>query len=91
MPSPSLDKVQLSVRVDEQVARRLDAKVAQARQAGRRVTKERLVSDAIMAAYPDNAGDSWLPVHQAAFAVDVDPRSTTALLDLLDDLEAAER
>jgi hypothetical protein len=85
--------VQLSLRVDQQVARLLDAKVVQARRAGRRVTKERLVSDAVLAAYPDpaGAGDDWLPVHRGEFTAEVDPRSTTALLDLVDGAEAGER
>ena len=87
MSVPTAEKRMLNVRVDEQVMRRLDEELAQARRAGRKVTKERLVADAIMLAYPDGA-DS-LPVHQAVWKATTDPRSNTALLDLLDDLEAA--
>ena len=80
------EKRMLNVRVDEQVMRRLDDQLAQARRAGRKMTKERLVADAIMLAYPGR--EVALPVHEAVWAADIDPRSNTALLDLLDDIEA---
>jgi len=80
-------KRMLNVRVDEQVMERLDEEIAQARRAGRKVTKERLVADAITRVYPGR--DTSLPVHQAEWVAPVDPRSTRALLDFLDDSEGA--
>lgn len=88
MSATSAPKVQLSVRVDENVVRRLDELVAQARRVGQRLTKERLVADAIMTAYPDSAID--LPVHQGALLASLDPRSNTALLDFLDSTQDAQ-
>ena len=62
------DKVQLSVRIEDHVMRLLDAEVARARLAGQKTTKERLASDAIIAAYSDHDHPTrphgWLPEHQ---------------------------
>ena len=80
-----MEKVQLSVRVSAQVAQLLDTEVAKASRNGQRITKERLVSDAIVATYSESFQDGdWLPVHHGEFKVQVDPRSNSALLDLLD-------
>lgn len=78
-------KRMLNVRVDEQVMTRLDEELTQARRTGKKVTKERLVVDAIMRVYPPV--DEGLPVHQAAWMAQIDPHSTTALLDFLDSAE----
>ena len=86
------DKVQLSVRVEDRVMGLLDAEVAQARSAGSKITKERLVSDAVTAAHGDHRPTrphGWLPEHHATLLVDVDPCSSTALLDIQDNLEAS--
>lgn len=81
-------KVMLNVRVPIEVMGRLNAKVDQARRSGRKVTKERLVSDAIMSAYPAAEPDpDWLPSHEAAWVADIDPYSNVALLDFMDRTE----
>ena len=85
MSTPVRDKVQISVRLDRRVAELLDARVAQARRGGHRIAKEQLVSDAITAAYGDQRRRGWLPAHQGSWNPHVDPASTTALLDWLDE------
>ncbi|MCL2464368.1 MAG: hypothetical protein FWF28_04780 [Micrococcales bacterium] len=88
MSAQSEEKVQISVRLERSVAQRLDRQIAQARRAGRRVTKEKLVADAIVLAFPEPES-ARLPVHRASWLATTDPRSTTALLDLLDEVEAS--
>ena len=87
MAAVASPKVQLSVRVDQRVMSLLDAQVVNARRRGRRVTKEELVSDAILSAYPGSGETDWLPVHTADWTAQIDPRSNTALLDFLDSSE----
>jgi hypothetical protein len=79
----------LNVRVDDEVMRRLDAQVALSRREGRRVTKERLVSEAVLAAYPASGvvDSNFLPTHESTLLVDYDPRSNTSLLSALDEIE----
>jgi hypothetical protein len=72
--------------VDPRVVKTLDAKVAEARRAGKRVTKERLVSDAVLTTYSDSA--TRLPEFSCEWVTDIDPYSNTALLDFLDGHEA---
>jgi len=62
MTTPAAKKVQLNVRVEPRVIELLDAQVEHARHAGHRVSKERLVSDAIMAAY---GAEKHPPAHAA--------------------------
>jgi len=81
-------KVQLCVRVDPQIANLIDDQVAKAKNAGHRITKEKLVSDAITAVYQDSDGGVDLPVHRAIYTSEVDPSSTTALLDFVDRSES---
>jgi len=91
MPTPTGEKTMLNVRVTSEVMSRLDAKINQAKQSGRKVTKERLVSDAILSAYPAAGEDSdWLPFHESTWAADADPYSNAALLDFMDSTEAQQ-
>ena len=82
-------KTQLSVRIDDGVITLLDAHIARSRQAGHRVTKEKLVEDAIRKAYPDplTHGANWLPTIDGKIVTHWDPRSNTGLLDMLDEFE----
>jgi hypothetical protein len=88
MPTQAEDKEQLNARVDRSVMRLLDRQLARERRAGRKVTKERLVADAIVAAYQEPTDADWLPVHRGVFTAELDPGSNSALLDFADQAEA---
>ncbi|MCL2317107.1 MAG: hypothetical protein FWC46_08510 [Actinomycetia bacterium] len=92
MTTLSHDKVQLNVRVEPRVVGLLDARIAQARRSGRRVTKEQLVSDAITTAYEQEPKHGWLPVvHGGTWNAPPETlTSNAALLDWLDEQEAAQ-
>ncbi len=88
MPALTQDRIQLNVRVDRQAADLLEIQIARARQEGRRVTKERLVSDAILSAYGDQPESDWLPVHHGTWNPPAEAsRSNAALFDWLDGLD----
>jgi len=87
MPTLAPDKTQLNVRVDRRAAELLDARVAQAKRAGRRISKEKLVSDAIIAAYGE-AEHGWLPVFECRWVAP--PEAATSNSVLLDWLEQTE-
>ena len=89
MPTSTSEKTMLNVRVTSEVMSRLDARIDQARRSGRKVTKERLVSDAILATYPATDSD-WLPSHESIWAADADPYSNAALLDFMDGAEVQQ-
>ena len=88
MSPASDDVVALNVRVPRTVMGLLDTRVEQERRANRRVTKEKLVADAIQARFAPST-DEWLPTHEATLAP-IDHLSNAALLDLLDELEARQ-
>ena len=82
------EKVMLNVRVSSEVMGRLDAKIEQAKRSGHRMTKERLVSDAILSAYPAAIQNTdWLPSHEATWVAGADPYCNAALLDFMDNAE----
>ena len=83
------DRTQISVRVERRAVDLLDDRIIQARRAGQKVTKEQLVSEAIIATYGNRPRRGWLPEHPSVLLVRADPRSSTALLDLQDEAESA--
>ena len=92
MSTLTSEKRQLNVRVDRRAAELLEARVAQAKRAGRRVTKEKLVSDAIVAAYDQEHDDLiWLPVcHGTWNAPPEAATSNAALWDWIEQVEAEQ-
>ena len=90
MTATVVPRTQISVRVDQHVVDLLNAKIAQEKRNGRRVTKEKLVTDAITAAY-DQPEHGWLPVSKSEWIAPVDLCSNAALLDFLDETETEGR
>jgi hypothetical protein len=90
--APVKERVMLNVRVDPKVMHRLDSKVAELRRGGRRVTKESLVSEAILTTYPDASEETVLPlpVHEGRLLVDYDPYSSNSLLNAVEEQEDFE-
>ena len=85
----TVSKTQLNVRINPLVEQRLDDQIALAKRAGRRVTKEALVENAITATYPEQRAIR-LPVHHATLMHGAGTMSNAELLDLADRLEADE-
>ena len=91
MPTLAADKKQLNVRVDRHAAELLDAQIARAKRAGRRVSKEKLVSDAIVAAYGGEPEHGWLPVFESRWVAPAETAtSNAAMLDWLERTEAGQ-
>jgi hypothetical protein len=84
------EKVQLNLRVDPEVVRVLNAAAVLERSKGKPAAKARLVSAAILAAYSGEGSGDWLPVHHGKLREGTDRLSNAELLDLVDDLEAAD-
>lgn len=90
MSTVAQDRKQINVRVPTQVADLLTEKVASEKRAGRKVTKDQLVADAITAAYGHSIydDDGWLPVFEGKWIAPIDGHSNSEMLDYLDRTEA---
>jgi len=85
------DKAQLNVRVDRRAADLLNARVAQAKRKGQRISKEKLVSDAILATYGGEPDHGWLPVLGCRWVAPAGTASSNAaMLDWLERTEAGQ-
>ena len=92
MPTPTRERVQISVRLDKRIADLLDAKVAHEKSIGHKVTKEKVVADAIVQTCGDEQPKhGWLPVMDGEWIAPIDLTSNVALLDFLDETEAEEK
>ena len=91
MSALTRDKVRLNVRIDRRAADLLDDRVARAERTGQCVTKGKLVSDVIVAAYDKELSHGWLPVaHGTWNAPPEAATSNAALLDWIEQMEAEQ-